>query len=66
MVELDEAKPSEMTLVFPNSSLDPGDPLKRKSFDVPDLPGFLLALRTKLTDCDIDLELDEAKGLWVK
>lgn len=66
VVELDERKPSEMTLVFPNKTLDPADPLKKKTFDVPDLPGFLLALRGKLIECDIDLELDAARGLWVK
>jgi len=66
VVELDESRPSEMTLVFPNKTLDPADPLKKKSFDVPDLPGFLLVLRTKLTECDIDLELDAARGLWVR
>ena len=65
-VELTETRPSEMTLVFPNKSLDPADPLLKKTFDVPDLPGFLLVLRAKLTECDIDLELDEARGLWVK
>lgn len=66
VVELNEGKCSEMTLVFPNSSLDPGDSLKRKQFDVADLTGFLMALRDKLLECDIELELDEARKLWVK
>lgn len=65
MVELNEGKNSEMTLVFPNSSLDPGDSLKKKRFDVADLTGFLITLRDKLMECDIELELDEARKIWV-
>jgi hypothetical protein len=66
VVELDEGKSSEMTLVFPNSSLDPGDSLKKKRFEVADLAGFLIALKEKLMECGIDLELDEATGFLVK
>ena len=55
-IELSSSSSDEVTLVFPHPSLEPCEPLRKKSFRVSDLPALLDSLRTRLRDSNIDLD----------
>ena len=56
LITLEVGSGSEVTLVFPNASLSPVDPLKKKTFQMSDLPSFLDTLRTHLSQVNIDFD----------
>jgi len=56
LINLEVGNGSEITLVFPNASLNPVDPLKKKTFQMSDLPSFFDYLRNHLSKVNIDFD----------
>lgn len=56
LITLEISKNDEISLLFPNISLNPADPLKTKTFKISSLPSFLDNLRAHLSKVNIDFD----------